>query len=63
MDTATASLAARLLAAAPERTAAQWDAVVDSWDRSWADSDHVGDAEFSSKWDAVRLARDIAKMR
>lgn len=61
METNTIARARRLLAAAPSRTAAGWDAVVAAWDRSAADNDHVDDGEFAAGWDAVRCARDLAK--
>lgn len=54
------ALARKFLAAAPNRTAAQWDAVVTAWEHSWQDNDHTDDAEFHAGFAAVVMARDIA---
>jgi hypothetical protein len=58
-----AQRAADILAAAPNRTVAQWGIVVETYGEIWQDTDRVDDMEFRFNYSAVCVAYDIAAAR
>jgi hypothetical protein len=62
-ESAIAQRAADILAAAPNRTVAQWAHMVNTYGEIWQDNDHVDDMDFRLNYDAVIRAHDIATAR